>query len=551
MSSSAQTPSAPDWVEVCTIGDLLVRAARLWPDKDWMIFQEGPRATYGEMLERAERAARSLLGLGIESGERVGILMPNCLEFLDVQYGCALLGVSAVPINARYKVAELQHVLEDGELGAIVTTDLISEYVPLPELVAEALESRPPALRHAIMLGDGPAPAGFVDAAAFAAAAEGVDVAEVHVRRRRVRLRDEAMMMYTSGTTAHPKGCVLTHEALVRTGMAAAERWETVHEDRFWDPLPMFHMSQVFPQLAHMHAGATIYTCTRFDATEAIRTFERERITYAFTTFPIITQAIIKHPDFEKADLSSIRLVNETGAAETIRDVQRRFGDHAKVVTLFGMTEGCGGITWGSPRDSEEKRITTGGLPLRGTEVRVVDEEDNDLPPGTPGEILFRGPGLFERYHNDPEKTAHAMRGGWFHTGDRGQLDEEGRLTYLGRLKDMLKVGGENVAALEIEAFLGNHPAVKIAVVVGVPDPRYDEVPAAWVELVPGASLTEEELIEYCRGKIASFKIPRYVRFTDEWPMSASKIQKFKLRERMLAELGLQPEEATETVTTG
>jgi fatty-acyl-CoA synthase len=303
----------------------------------------------------------------------------------------------------------------------------------------------------------------------------------------------------------------------------------------------MFHMSQVFPQLAHMHAGATIVTTTRFDADVALDTLAAERITYAFTTFPVITQAIINHPRFEETDLSAVRLVNETGAAETIRGVQKKFGA-APVVTLFGMTETSGGITWGAPTDDEEKRITTGGFPLHGTEVRVVDPEtDEDLPPETPGEILVRGPGLFERYHNDPEKTAEAMRGGWFHSGDRGKLDEDGRLTYLGRLKDMLKVGGENVAALEIEAFLGTHPAVKIASVVGVPDARYDEVPAAYVELVPGETATEEELIAFCKGQIASFKIPRHVRFLTaaEWPMSASKIQKFRLREQLLDELGI------------
>jgi acyl-CoA synthetase (AMP-forming)/AMP-acid ligase II len=537
--TSAMPPPSRDWVEVCTIGDLLVRAASLWPEKEWLVLAE-ERHTYAGFLTRAENAARSLLGLGVAPGERVGILMPNCMDFLDVQYGCALLGVSAVPINARYKVRELRHIVGDAELAAIVTSDLISEYVPLPALVAEAVEPWPGTLRHAVVLGSAEHE-GFLDRAAFAAAAEGVPVDEVHRLRRAVCLRDEAMMMYTSGTTADPKGCVLTHEALVRTGMAAAERWQTVHDDRFWNALPMFHMSQVFPQLAHMHAGATIVTHTRFEPDVALETLERERITYAFTTFPVITQAIINHPRFEETDLSSVRLVNETGAAETIRGVQRKFTP-APVVTLFGMTETSGGITWGAPTDDEEARITTGGLPLRGTEVRVVDPEtDEDLPTGTPGEILVRGPGLFERYHNDPEKTAHAMRGGWFHSGDRGKLDAEGRLTFLGRLKDMLKVGGENVAALEVEAYLGTHPAVKIAAVVGVPDERYDEVPAAYVELVPGEQLTEDELIEFCRGRIASFKVPRYVRFiaASDWPMSASKIQKFRLREQLLEELGI------------
>jgi acyl-CoA synthetase (AMP-forming)/AMP-acid ligase II len=536
--TSAMAPPSRDWVEVCTIGDLLVRAASLWPDKEWIVFPE-ERYGYAAFLERAERASRSLLGLGVGPGDRVGILMPNSMDFLDLQYGCALIGVSAVPINARYKVRELRHILSDGELGAIATSDLISEYVPLPELLTEALEERPATLRQAIAFGG--SYDGFLDRAAFEAAAVDVDPEEVHRLRRAVCLRDEAMMMYTSGTTADPKGCVLTHEALVRTGMAAAERWLTVHDDRFWNALPMFHMSQVFPQLAHMHAGATIVTHTRFEPDVALETMERERITYAFTTFPVITQAVINHPRFDETDLSTVRLVNETGAPETIRGVQERFGA-PPVVTLFGMTESSGGITWGAPTDEEEKRITTGGFPLRGNEVRVVDPEtDEDVPAGTPGEILFRGPGLFERYHNDPEKTEHSMRGGWFHTGDRGKLDDEGRLTYMGRLKDMLKVGGENVAALEVEAYLGLHPAVKIAAVVGVPDSKYDEVPAAYVELVPGASVTEGELVAYCTGQIASFKIPRYIRFIEQadWPMSATKVQKFRLRERLLEELGI------------
>ncbi len=545
MTPSAKTRATPDWVEVCTIGDLLVRAATLWPDKEWMVFPE-IRVTYGQFLERAERTARSLLGLGIESGDRVGILMPNCVDFLDVQYACALVGASAVPINARFKVRELRHISRDSAMAAIFTSDMISEYVPLPELVAEAIEERPDSLRHAVLLGSS-SPAGFVDRAAFEAAAAGIDTEEVHRLRRSVALRSEAMMMYTSGTTANPKGCVLTHEALVRTGMAAAERWQTVHEDRFWNALPMFHMSQVFPQLAHMHAGGTIVTHMRFDPLVALQTMERERVTYAFTTFPVITQAVINHPDFGSFDLSSVRLVNETGAADTIRGVQAKFGT-PPVVTLFGMTEACGGVSWGSPDDEYEHRMTTGGFPVRGTEVRIFDPEtDEEVPAGVPGEIAFRGPGLFERYHNDPEKTAKAMRGGWFHTGDRGKVDDEGRLTYLGRLKDMLKVGGENVAALEIEAYFGSHAAVKIATVVGIPDAKYDEVPAAFVEVVPGEAVTEEELIEFCRGQIASFKIPRYVRFVDEWPMSASKIQKFRLRDALLEELGIADEEAVVT----
>lgn len=537
MASSTKAAASADWVQVSTIGDLLVRAASRWPDKEAVVFPE-ERRTYADMLAAAERSARSLLGLGVRPGDRVGILMPNCFDFLDTQLACSLVGASAVLVNIRFRTHELSYVLRDSDMVAVATSDLIAEHVDLAALLAEASADRPSRLEHLIMLGDS-SPDGFVDRAAYVGAGEGMPVTDVHRARNRVRLRDEAMMMYTSGTTADPKGCVMTHEALVRTGMAAGERWGLTHDDRFWNALPMFHMSQVFPLLAHMHVGATVVTRMHFEAGEALRQIEAEKITYAFPTFPIVTQALIRHPDFERTDLSTLRLVNDTGPPETLRAVQERFAP-APVVTLFGMTETCGGVSWSGPDDPLEKRMTTGGLPLRGTDVRIVDlETDEEVPVGERGEITVRSPGLFERYNNDPEKTAYAMRGGWFHSGDLGKVDEDGRVTFLGRLKDMLKVGGENVAALEIEAYLATHPAVKIAQVVGVPDERYVEVPGAFVELADGQTVTEEELIEFCRGRIARYKIPQYIRFVTEWPMSASKVQKFRLRESLLAELGL------------
>jgi fatty-acyl-CoA synthase len=536
MAPPSQAGSA-DWVEVGPIGDLLVRAASRWPHKEAIVFPD-ERRSYGEMLAAVERCACSLLGLGVGAGDRVGILMPNCFDFLELQLACALVGVSVVPVNVRFRALELGYVLEDSGMVALATNDLIADHVDLAGLIAEAAAERPPSLRHLIMLGES-SPAGFVDRAAFLAAGDGVPVAEVRRARSRVRLRDEAMLMYTSGTTTNPKGCVLTHEALVRTGAAAAERWELVHDERFWNPLPMFHMGGVFPLLAHMHIGATVVTLTHFEPGMALRQLEEERITFAYPTFPAITQALIHHPDFDSTDLSAVRLVNDTGPPETLRAVQERFAP-APVVTLFGMTEACGGVSWSAPGDPYEKRMTTGGLPLRGVDVQIVDPEtDEELPAGARGEITYRSPGLFERYHNDPETTAESMRGGWFHSGDLGTVDADGRLTFVGRLKDMLKVGGENVAAVEIEAYLGTHPAVLIAQVVGIPDERYGEVPAAFVEVVPGHTMGEQELIEYCRGRIARFKIPRHVRFVTEWPMSASKVQKFRLREQLLGELAV------------
>ena len=527
--------SAPsEWVEVSTIGDLLVRAATRWPHKEAVVFPER-RRTYPELLAGAELAARGLLGLGVRPGERVGIHMANCFDFLDLELGCTLIGASVVPLNVRFRAHELSYVLQDSELVVVATNDLIDHHVDLAAILAEAAAEHPAGPLRLLALG-GRAPDGFIGRADFEACAAVVPVEAVHAARNRVRLRHEAMMMYTSGTTANPKGCVLTHEALVRTGMAAAERWELTSDERFWNPLPMFHMGGVFPLLAHMHVGATVVTMTHFEPDLALRQLEKERITFAYPTFPVITQALIHHPDFDRTDLSAVRLVNDTGPPETLRAVQERFAP-APVVTLFGMTEACGGVSWSAPGDPHEKRMTTGGLPLRGVDVRIVDPEtDEELPVGERGEITYRSPGLFECYHNDPEMTADSMRGGWFHSGDLGTVDADGRLTFSGRLKDMLKVGGENVAAVEIEAYLGTHPAVLIAQVVGIPDERYGEVPAAFVELAPGHDAGEEELIEYCRGRIARFKVPRHIRFVTEWPMSASKVQKFRLRDQLLEE---------------
>jgi fatty-acyl-CoA synthase len=539
VSAAAPPAAALDWAEVTTVGDLLVRGAARWPDSDAIVFP-GERHTYASLLAAAERSSASLLGLGIRPGERVGLVMPSCLDFAETVFGCALAGISAVLINSRFKSYELGYVIRDSGLVALVTTDLVSEHTDYVPLLREATADAPPALRHLILLGAS-SPEGFVDRAAFEAAGEGVTRDDTEAARRGVRLRQEAMLMYTSGTTANPKGCVLSHEGLVRTGMGAAERWQITSEDKIWDPLPMFHMGAVFPQLAMLHEGATFITQTHFDPAEALRLMEEEGCTFAYPTFPTITQNLIHHPDFATTDLSRVRLVVDTGSAESLSKTQEHF-PNAPVITLYGGTEHGGGVAFSHLDEPLEQRVTTGGRPFRGTRVRIVDPETRaELPARERGEIAVHGAGLFDGYHNDPVRTAEVLEGGWYYTGDLGMVDEDGRVTFLGRLKDMLKVGGENVAAAEIEAYLGTHPAVKIAQVVGVPDARYVEVPAAFVELHPGASADEDEIVSFCRGKIATFKVPHYVRFVDEWPMSATKIQKFRLRDELVAQLGLEP----------
>lgn len=276
-----------------------------------------------------------------------------------------------------------------------------------------------------------------------------------------------------------------------------------------------------------------------FEAGAALRQLAAERATFAYPTFPTITQDLIHHPDFSSTDLSRVRGVLDTAPPEVLAAVQKAF-PRAKVVSSYGLTEAGGVITYGHLDDPPDRRLHTAGRPFPGTRVRIVDPETGAAcAPGEVGEIRVTGPGMFSGYLNDSRHTAERTDElGYLCTGDLGSLDPDGRVTYSGRLKDMLKVGGENVAAAEIEAHLATHPAVKIVQVVGAPDARLVEVPAAFVELVGGRTVTEAELVAHCRGALASFKVPRYVRFVTSWPLSTTKIQKFRLRERIRDEIG-------------
>jgi acyl-CoA synthetase (AMP-forming)/AMP-acid ligase II len=367
---------------------------------------------------------------------------------------------------------------------------------------------------------------------------------QVHESRLRVRVRDVALMLYTSGTTANPKGCLITHEAQVRNSIALGRhRYRLTHADSLWSPLPMFHIAAVLPMLAIFDVGGTFVTMGFFDPGLALRMLEENKVTATYPCFVTIMQGLIFHPDFAKRDLTGIRLMNSNFAVQpagVAEPIMKAMPDAVQVGT-YGMTETSGTVSTGSPEEPEGQRITRLGRPLPGLEVRVADPETGlPVATGTRGELLVRGYCLLEGYYRDPEKTAQALdREGWFHTGDIGSMDEAGTLMFHGRFKDMLKVGGENVAAAEIEAQLQRHPAVKLAQVVGIPDAKYAEVPAAFVELLPDRQATEAELIESCRREIAGFKVPRHIRFVTEWPMSSSKIQKFRLRAALIEELKL------------
>lgn len=544
--------SVKDYIEAVHIGDLLARAAAHQPQRDAIVFPN-ERRTYNELLDGAMQTARGLYALGVRPGEHVGILMPNGIETVEAFFATSLIGAVAVPINARYKVAELRYVVEDADLVTILTTDLVADFVDFAGLLAASLPSlsgsthplnlslpEVPRLRNAVML-RGSAGGGFVGRAQLDQLAATVDPVVIDDCRHGADIRDVAMVLYTSGTTAHPKGCMLSHEALVRTSIVkVTDHLDPLAHRRVWCPCPLFHVGAIAALLSAVAFCDTYITTTHFEAGEALALMEREAATTAWPLFSAFHQGLLNHPDFAKTDLSSLTQIAAVGTPDELRRLQSAI-PNARVMAAYGMTETSAIITLPALNEAEDRRIMCCGQPLRGIELAICDPATGEhVPPGMMGEIVVRGYCLLDGYYRAPEKTAESFDSeGWFHTGDLGLVDAQGRVAFRGRLKDMLKVGGENVAAVEIEAFLSSHPAVGHTEVVGAPDSVLDEIPVAFIERVPGEQITAAELIEFCQGQIARFKIPRHVRFVEPgaWPMSATKVNKVALRERIRNEL--------------
>ena len=542
-------------IQVTTLGDLLLIANDRYADSPALILPD-ERLTYRELTARAFERARALQALGVKPRDHVGLLLPTCAEFVEFLFAIALCGAVAVPLNARYKYSELAYAISNGDLVTVITTSQIADHVNFVERLTQALpglESQAdprrlhldsaPKLRSLILLGEGVAP-GFLPATELVALSRLGTDSRVHETRLRVKLGDAAIMLYTSGTTANPKGALISHEAIVRNSIALGRhRYALTHDDVFWSPLPIFHIAAILPLCAIFDVGGAYATMKYFEAGAALAMLQKDRVTATYPCFVTIMQDLIYHPDFAAADLSRITLMNSNFAVQppAIKDAMLKAMPHAVYVGTFGMTETAGTVTTSRLDDPLDERVSRLGRPLPGVEVRIVDPATGkESAPGERGEVWVRGYSTLLGYYKDPEKTAQALdQDGWYHTGDVGSMDGRGTMMFHGRIKDMLKVGGENVAAAEIEACLQRHPAVKLAQVVGIPDARLVEVPAAFVERKTDAAVTDQELMDYCRREIAGFKVPRVVRFVSEWPMSTSKIQKFRLRDELVRELGL------------
>ena len=528
---------SPDDFETVPLAEVLLRGSRRHPDRDCIVVGD-ERVTYSELAARAGMVGRSLIALGIERGDRVGILMANGLDFTDLLFGTSLIGAIPVLYNARFKAREIAHVTADAGIKVVVTNNTVEDHTDYVELLNKAEVQKAPSMQHQIFLGAGHSE-GFMDRDTFCGVAESVDPGEVKKRHAGTAITDTALMFYTSGTTAMPKGCPLDHIVLQHAGVVGGtDRLRLIEGDVVWNPLPMFHSAFTQPLTGTPHFGGTLVSMAHFAPEAALNLITSERVTVAFPAFPTITLQLLHHPRYTPETLSGVRVILNVGPPEELGAMQALM-PYTTQITCFGMSECGGSVAMCNPDDPLPLRSECSGKALPGIDIEVRDPETGKtLASGEPGEIVARGRSVFSGYYNDPEKTEAAFwEGGWFRTGDLGVLDAEGRVTFRGRLKDMLKVGGENVAAVEIEGYLALHPAVKLAQVVGLPDEKYGEVPVAFIELVPEATATEAEMITFCRGEIASFKIPRQVRFIEEWPMGATKILKSTLRDQLLAEM--------------
>ena len=523
---------------VPTYGDALREAATRFPAAEGLVI-DGERLDNAARLARAERALAALQASGCRQGDRIGIYMPNCAEYIDIVIGAMLGGIVPVTLNSRYLGEELVFVIRDSGIRLLVTTAAVDSIVNYRARVSSALN----------LIGQAGDPVDVRLAEVVVVAGDSGDDVPLHVdyetwltRGREatfasVDTNDVALMMYTSGTTANPKGCLLSHRAIMGNAAAMAERWRMTSADRFWDPLPFFHMSTILPIAACLLSGASFVATRHFDVGTAVSCLSEERITIAFPAFPTLMTALLNHPDYDPDALPALRLVNNVAPPDTLKAFQEALPVEARQVSAYGLTEAGGVISFGSPDDDPEHRSTTCGKPFPGIAVGIFDPATGaELPPDTEGEIRIRGYCLFDAYHNAPEANAEAMHDGWLRTGDLGVLTADGYIRYTGRLKDMLKVGGENVAALEIEALVNDHPDVVLSQVIGVPDDHLLEVPALFAQCHEGSAPSGQALVDYCRERISRFKVPRYVVFVTEWPMSATKIQKFRLRELPLGE---------------
>ena len=538
-----------------TIGVHFDRIVERFPDRDALIVRhQHIRWSWRELQRQVDAFAAGLVALGLKPGERIGIWSPNNAEWVITQFATAKAGLILVNINPAYRLAELEYALNKSGCVALITAARFksSDYIQMlrdlaPELATAApgnlRAAKLPELRLILTIGDethaGTVP--FGDVAKLGGDAERRHLVEL---ADALQFDDPINIQFTSGTTGFPKGATLTHHNILNNGFFIARAMKFTENDRLCIPVPLYHcFGIVLGNLACMtHGAAMVYPSEAFEPLAALEAVEAERCT-ALHGVPTMFIAEMDHPDFHRFDLQSLRTGIMAGSPCPIEVMKRAVDQmHLSEITIaYGMTETSPVSFQSSTDDPLDRRVSTVGRIQPHVEVKIVDAEGRTVPRGTPGELWTRGYPVMLGYWNDPERTAESIdRAGWMKTGDLATIDDEGYCNIVGRIKDMVIRGGENIYPREIEEFLYRHPKIQNVQVIGVPDTRYGEELCAWVKLRDGEHASPEEVQEFCKGQIAHYKIPRYIKFVDAFPMTVTgKIQKFLMREEMIRELGL------------
>ncbi|MDB5093929.1 MAG: AMP-binding protein [Candidatus Eremiobacteraeota bacterium] len=527
-----------------TIGDNLDRIAARLPHHDAVVsVHQGRRLTYAQFAAETDRLARAFIAAGVGHGERVGIWSPNSLEWVLAQYATAKAGAILVNVNPAYRLHELEYALRQSGVSTLIALDAYktSEYLAMVREVRPALD----ALREVVIVGETAAQRGETGWDAYLARAAACDDATLAERKARCQFDEPINIQYTSGTTGFPKGATLSHHNILNNGYFIGEGCRYTEHDRVCIPVPFYHcFGMVLGNLAcTTHGAAIVIPNWTFDPVLSLEAVAAEKCTSLYGV-PTMFIAELALPNFRDYDLSTLRTGIMAGSpcpVEVMKRVQSEM--HMPEVTIcYGMTETSPVSTQTMTDDPLEKRTATVGRVHPHIEVKIVDGDGRIVPRNTPGELCTRGYSVMLGYWENPEATAGAIDAArYMHTGDIATMDDDGYVNISGRIKDMVIRGGENVYPREIEEFLYTHPAIKDVQVIGVPDERYGEELCAWVVVNEGATLSEDDVKEYCHGKIARFKVPRYVLFVDGWPMTVSgKVQKYKMRETSIERLGLQ-----------
>lgn len=561
-------PFGTELIEL-TLGDLLDQRAAEFPDKEALVYHYPEigldlRMNYGQYRDTVNQLAKGLMALGIAKGDHVAVWATNVPEWVFLQWAVSKIGGVLVTINTNYRASEIEYALRQGDIKALFMIEDLRGYSYLeavysiaPELKSlndpvtqELSAEKLPRLKRVVLLGKEARP-GTMLYSQVTALADQVSDEELKARQASVGVHDVVQMQYTSGTTGFPKAVMLTHYSLVNQSHMVCSRAALSADERLVTSMPYFHIAGSWGAIINsLYLGCTLIPLIAFDPLKQLELFEKEKATYTGAV-PTMLVAMLNHPRFAEFDLSSLKRIG-TGATPVpvilMEQIKERIGADCSIV--FGMTETTGAVTQSFYTDSFELKSATVGLTIPHTEIKIVNLATGETCQcGASGELWTRGYANMVGYYNMPDKSAETLDAdGWLHSGDLAVMRPDGYINIVGRVKDMIIRGGENIYPAEIEAFLMRHPKITEAQIVGIPDAFMGEEVGAMIRLKPGETVTEDELRDHCKANIARHKVPKYIRFVATFPLTASgKVQKFVLRDQLIQELGLENVAAMKT----